>query len=65
LDNAKKILAELESRQNAHNVTGESKQIPLLKNEHPAIAHLTALNPEQLSPLEALQELYKLKSLAE
>ena len=65
LENAKTILGKLESRQYNHSATKERKQLPLLNNEHPAITYLSALNPEELSPLEALQELYMLKSLVD
>ena len=62
---AREILDELE-RLAAGNKSAPSVQLTLLTpEEHPVVAQLRALDPEQLSPLDALSLLYELRRAAD
>ena len=62
---AREILDELE-RLAARNKSAPSVQLTLLTpEEHPVVAQLRALDPEQLSPLDALSLLYELRRAAD
>ncbi|MFO1290350.1 MAG: DNA mismatch repair protein MutS [Nitrosomonas sp.] len=67
---AKKILAHLEREANHQNpqpdlfsAINQDETIDSLPLSHPVMRHLNTLKPDELSPREALTELYKLKSL--
>ena len=67
---AKKILAHLEREANHQNpqpdlfsAISQDETIDSLPLSHPVMSHLNTLKPDELSPREALVELYKLKSL--
>ncbi len=67
---AKKILAHLEREANNQNLQpdlfsmiNQDEAIDSPPLSHPVISHLNTLKPDELSPREALTELYKLKSL--
>lgn len=67
---AKKILAHLEREANHQNpqpdlfsAISQDETIDSLPLSHPVMSHLNTLKPDELSPREALTELYKLKSL--
>jgi DNA mismatch repair protein MutS len=59
-------LADLERRQPAAD-QADSPQMPLFQAapEHPAVSALDELDPDGLSPREALAQLYALKALAQ
>ncbi len=66
---AKKILAHLEHETTNQNLqpdlfstTNQDETSDSVSPFHPAINHLITLKPDELSPREALAELYKLKS---
>lgn len=66
---AKKILAHLEHEANNQNLQpdlfsaiNQDETSDSVPPSHPVINHLNALRPDELSPREALAELYKLKS---
>lgn len=66
---AKKILAHLELEANNQNLQpdlfsaiSQDETSDSVPPSHPVINHLNALRPDELSPREALAELYKLKS---
>ncbi|HMU64178.1 MAG TPA: DNA mismatch repair protein MutS, partial [Nitrosomonas sp.] len=67
---AKKILAHLEHEANHQNpqpdlfsAISQDETIDSLPLSHPVMRHLNTLKPDELSPRQALTELYKLKSL--
>lgn len=67
---AKKILAHLEREANNQTLQpdlfsaiNQDEAIDSPPLSHPVISHLNTLKPDELSPREALTELYKLKSL--
>jgi len=59
VERARQILAELESREVARR-KGEPVQMPLFLPEHPLLERLRAVDPETLTPLEALSMLAEL-----
>ena len=63
---AHEILANLESRERGqeprHN-KAEVSQLPLFSSDHPVIEALEMIDPDALSPLQALETLYRLRSL--
>ena len=62
LSEAERVLAQLE--RSAAIPVHRGQQLPLFGQEdHPALAELRRLDPERLSPLEALQCLFRLKRL--
>jgi len=75
VDRAREILAELESTHTAHGeglgrrgehrpVAAETGQLPLFGPENPALERLRALDPDSMTPLEALNALAELKEEA-
>ncbi len=69
VDRARQILALLESE---HHVAGrpvppaaDASQLQLFETEHPVLRELRALDPDTLTPLEALQRLADLKRQTE
>jgi DNA mismatch repair protein MutS len=63
---ARGYLAELERARDAHTGAGPQQELPLFapaREPHPAVVRLEALDPDALSPREALAELYRLRSL--
>jgi len=64
IDQAKKQLFELENADKHLDQNGQH-QLPLFipEPENPAIETLKKLNPDELSPKQALEQLYQLKSL--
>jgi DNA mismatch repair protein MutS len=66
---ARQYLAELERARDAHAAERLQQELPLVvpveapASPHPAIAHLETIDPDALSPREALEELYRLRRL--
>ncbi|MFH7585444.1 DNA mismatch repair protein MutS [Oceanimonas smirnovii] len=60
---ARQKLAELESGRDAHAPVAEPQgSLPLFDEpEHPALTLLDGLNPDELTPRQALEQLYRLK----
>ncbi len=59
---ARALLRALEQR-HAQPTREELPQLPLFDRPHPAIEALTALDPDTLTPREALETLYRLRTL--
>jgi DNA mismatch repair protein MutS len=67
IDHARKHLRELEDAAHRH-AHKDTRQLSLFADEpppHPALERLKALDPDALSPREALSLLYQLKALAQ
>ena len=64
---ARKQLGELEQNQAGRHPQGDlfSNAAPVLESIHPAIEELAELNPDEMSPKEALDALYRLKNLSQ
>ena len=65
---AKKYLAKLERRSAETQAPRPQQELPFdapLEQEHAALSELRALNPDAMTPREALDTLYKLRKLAE
>ncbi|HEX9390052.1 MAG TPA: DNA mismatch repair protein MutS [Usitatibacteraceae bacterium] len=64
---ARKQLGELEQSQAGRHPQGDlfSNAAPVPDAAHPAIAELAELNPDEMSPKEALDALYRLKNLSQ
>ncbi|RMG31557.1 MAG: DNA mismatch repair protein MutS [Gammaproteobacteria bacterium] len=67
LEHARRKLAELEGGHRPPPETAPSPQLPLftLPETHPALEALRALDPDDLTPRQALETLYRLRTLAE
>ncbi|MBX9605036.1 MAG: DNA mismatch repair protein MutS [Gammaproteobacteria bacterium] len=59
---ARALLETLE-RRHAQEPRGEAPQLPLFDRPHPALEALATLDPDQLTPREALDALYRLRGL--
>ncbi len=44
-------------------LVGDSPQMPLFSNKHPLIGALGMIDPDSLTPIEALETLFRLRSL--
>lgn len=64
LARARALLDSLETRDQAASAQ-RSPQLPLFQPDHPVVAALTAVDPDTLSPRQALDTLYRLRSLIE
>lgn len=64
IENAKQKLYELENQAATHQPSlSKPLQLDLFSSNHPVLDALRVLQPDKLTPMEALQELYKLKKL--
>ena len=61
LSRAKTLLHELEIA--ADTLSPDKPQLPLAPLTHPAVDALRAMEPDRMSPLQALESLYQLKNL--
>ena len=62
IQRARGLLESLEFRDQGR-LSGDSPQLPLFSNEHPLVGALEMLDPDSLTPIEALETLYRLRSL--
>ena len=63
---ARRYLAELERGRETHTGARAQQELPLFEapaSSHPALERLEAIDPDALSPREALEELFRLRSL--
>jgi DNA mismatch repair protein MutS len=66
---AKRYLAELEKRSAEANAYRPQQQLPFdvpapTQVDHPALSMLKGLNPDAMTPREALDALYRLKGVS-
>ena len=62
IQRARGLLESLEFRDQGR-LSGDSPQLPLFSTEHPLVGALEMLDPDSLTPIEALETLYRLRSL--
>ena len=62
---ARARLAELTARHAGHSTHGEQAPLPLAAPVSPVLQALRAIDPDRLTPREALDQIYRLKGLLE
>jgi DNA mismatch repair protein MutS len=66
VNRARSLLAEFESSGKSPNMAGEpAMQLRFIEEPHPALERLSAINVDQLTPIEAITRLYELQRLAD